>query len=113
PRQRAFGGAPNTFDGVPNPVRLPLIFEEAVMNYGFYDHVGRFDVLRRLRSGGVPDLSYWYAALGADIELGYLPKVSSFPNLMQCEKIQQQDCKAFLVLSLRQNTSEGQQVTVT
>lgn len=113
PRQRAFGGPPITFDGVPNPIRLPLIFEEAAMNYGFYDRVGRFDILRRLRSGEVPDLSYWYAALGADIELGYLPKVSSFPNLKQCEKIQQQDCKAFLVLSLRQNASEGRKVTVT
>ena len=65
-----------TFDGVPNPVRAPLLYSHAVTHFVPLGTVGKFEVLRRRLPDEPPDLAYWRDKLGASLDLGYIPATS-------------------------------------
>ena len=64
------------FDGVPNQVRVPLLYSHAVAHFVPLGTVGKFDVLRRRTPDEPPGLAYWRDKLGASLELGYIPATS-------------------------------------
>jgi hypothetical protein len=68
--------AERSFDDVPNPVRVPLIYNYATAQFVRLGVVGKFEILRRRRSDEPPDVGYWLEKLGASIELGYIPATS-------------------------------------
>jgi hypothetical protein len=64
------------FDGVPNPVRVPLLYSHAVAHFVPLGTVGKFEVLRRRLPNEPPDLVYWRDKLGVSLDLGYIPATS-------------------------------------
>jgi hypothetical protein len=72
------------FDAVPNVVRVPLIYATVVRRYDFAETAGDFDILRRRSQPGPPDLDYWTARLGSDVDLGMLPAHSRLGRAKVC-----------------------------
>ena len=68
------------FDEVPNPVRVPLLFNFAVSQFVPVGRVGKFEILRQRRPHEGPDVAYWGERLGRSIDLGYLPASSRALN---------------------------------
>lgn len=77
--------AKNKFDGVPNTVRCPLIFDYIVRNYFLNETPGtdRIRILKRKNSSGVSnntEINSWVKNLGNQVEYGFIPTVfHSFP----------------------------------
>lgn len=73
------------FDGVPNVVRVPLLFAAVVEGYEFLESIGEFHILRR-RSGDRPiSWAYLRNTLGVSLPLGALPAHSRLASLPTCE----------------------------
>jgi hypothetical protein len=64
------------FDEMPNPIRVPLLFNFAVNQFVPVGRVGKFEILRQRRPPEMPDVAYWREKLGRSIDLGYLPASS-------------------------------------
>ena len=63
------------FDGVPNSVRVPLLYQEVIEHYGYVRSVGSFDILKRAAH---PSPSFWQSRLGGTIALGSV--IESMPQ---------------------------------
>jgi hypothetical protein len=61
------------FDGVPNDVRIPLVYQKIITSYEPETTSGPFDVLRRMQSGQQPADGFWLNRLGAVLDLGAIP----------------------------------------
>ena len=74
-----------SFDGVPNAVRVPLLFRTAVSEYEPVERFGRFEILRRraARAGEI-DLAFWEQRLGEPLDLGALPALSPLSGFQPC-----------------------------
>lgn len=66
----------NQFDGVPNVVRVPLLFRYVVSHYVPVRKLGPFQLFRSRRKDEAPDVAYWRTALGDTVPLGYIPSLS-------------------------------------
>lgn len=62
-----------TFDGVPNDVRIPLIYQAIARSYEPVTSVSGFDVLQRRKPGQKPAAKFWTSALGQVVNLGSIP----------------------------------------
>jgi hypothetical protein len=65
-------------DTVPNLVRMPLLYSYVARNYVPYMNVDGFSVLRRMRSGELPDVDFWRQQLGNVLDMAYVPSLSEF-----------------------------------
>jgi len=66
----------NDFDGVPNEVRLPLLFDYIVEHYKPLGANSRYRILKRMDDGEKPALDFWFSVLGSAIDLGSIPAAS-------------------------------------
>jgi hypothetical protein len=73
------------FDGVPNLVRVPLLFDAVIASYRPVEQVGEFEILRRSRPGDAPDLDFWSARLGSQVDLGAVPAASGLARSAPCQ----------------------------
>jgi hypothetical protein len=64
------------FDDVPNPVRVPLLYNYAAAHFVPLGTIGKFEVLRRRLGNEPPDAAYWRDKLGTSLDLGYIPAAS-------------------------------------
>lgn len=72
------------FDGVPNLVRVPLLFSYVVQNYGAFKAQEGFLFLRRIgdqRDGYLE----WRAILGDTVDLGAIPGLSAIGSKPKCQ----------------------------
>jgi hypothetical protein len=65
------------FDEVPNLVRVPLLYNYAVARFVPLGVIDEYDVLRLRRGDEPPALAYWRDKLGAAIDLGSIPALST------------------------------------
>ena len=63
------------FDGVPNSVRVPLLYQDVIEHYGYVRSIGSFDILKRAAH---PSPSFWQSRLGGTIALGSV--IESMPQ---------------------------------
>jgi hypothetical protein len=75
--------AANVF-GVPAIVRIPIVFEEIILNYSLDERVEQYVILRPRRPDEKIDLAFWASQFG-DIHLGHLPGVSNVSRLGPCD----------------------------
>jgi hypothetical protein len=95
PRYVVLDRVNSVFDGVPQSIRTPLIFQHVIEHYAFAFRLGAYDVL--VRSDKVdPNERYWPAALAGEINLGSIPEVSSYETIEPCAR-GDHDCGLFLV----------------
>jgi hypothetical protein len=73
PKVLFWDSADKIFDGVPNPVRVPLLYNYAITQFVPLGTVENFEVLRRRRAAEPIALDYWRAKLGTSLDLGYIP----------------------------------------
>jgi len=76
--------ASSSFDGVPNPARVPLMFAAAIEGYRPFEQVGDFDILRRGRPAPGQAVLYWRARLGPTLDLGAIPSLSELAHAAGC-----------------------------
>ena len=62
-----------SFDGVPNVVRIPLVYQKIITSYEPEETLGYFDVLRRMQPGEHPADTFWLKRLGSVLDLGAIP----------------------------------------
>ena len=67
------------FDGIPNITRAPIVYDAVIENYLPHTRIGNFEVLRRKNDGETPDIGYWTAHLGNELDLGFIPSRHSLP----------------------------------
>jgi len=72
------------FDGVPNLVRVPLLFDAIIAGYRPVEQVGAFEILRRNRPGDALDVAFWSARLGPRLDLGAVPAASGLARSARC-----------------------------
>jgi hypothetical protein len=72
------------FDGVPNTVRVPLLYGAAVEGFLPVAQLGDLDLLVRRPESAPIDLEYWAAKLGTSLDLHALPAVSGLSALAPC-----------------------------
>jgi hypothetical protein len=75
------------FDGVPNPVRVPIVFDSVIAKYEFLESVGEFDILRRRSSTSPFRLDYWRRKLGDFVDLRALPALSALRSSAPCKGV--------------------------
>jgi hypothetical protein len=66
-----------TFDGVPDDVRIPLVYQQIVGAYEPAKSVDGYDVLLRRRPREKPAATFWIDQLGSVLDLGAIPDVES------------------------------------
>lgn len=63
-------------DSVPNPVRVPLLYNYAVAGFVPLGVIGPFEVLRRRAPSEAVAVDYWRERIGPALDLGYIPAAS-------------------------------------
>jgi hypothetical protein len=62
-----------SFDGVPSPVRIPLVYQAIIRSYRPVKAVDSYEILARLGPGQAADGAFWSTALGTQVDLGFIP----------------------------------------
>lgn len=62
-----------SYDTVPSDVRIPLVYQAILEKYRPVEQVGSYEVLTPLRSGQPAVGAFWSAALGTQVNLGFIP----------------------------------------
>jgi hypothetical protein len=75
-----FAPAAMSFDGVPNVVRVPLLFDWAVRHLVPERMIGDWAILRPRRRGEPIDLSWWRRRIGTTTDLGQVPRYTRLPG---------------------------------
>jgi hypothetical protein len=85
-----------SFDGVPNNVRVPLIFRYVFNNYRVFKEIGGFSFLRRTEPFTV-DLEPLLRRLGDRVDLGGIPALSAIGSAPVCDPLSPPDiCRPIL-----------------
>jgi len=79
PKYVFFDPEKKSFDGVPNVVRTPLLFQYVASHYVPETTVGVFKVLRERGEQEQPAREFWAETLGRSIDLGFIPAASMIP----------------------------------
>jgi hypothetical protein len=72
------------FDGVPDDVRVPVIYDYIIRNYVPLRRAGDFEILRLKRPDEALDVRFWRDRLGNSIYLGHLPEEASLEGAEGC-----------------------------
>jgi hypothetical protein len=72
------------FDGVPNLVRVPLIYRYVVENYVFLRSIDQYEVLKRRSATEPIDMKFWREKLSSPVDLGHLPALSNPKDYRSC-----------------------------
>ncbi|MGE3975627.1 MAG: hypothetical protein AB7F59_13960 [Bdellovibrionales bacterium] len=97
-------------DQVPYFLRTPLIFKYVIKNFQWKTRVGDFDVLERHEYPSSEQ--FWLKSLGRDIDLGYLPALSSFHRAKGCEPHETSHCRIFLKLSVEEKLEPSEKLVL-
>lgn len=85
------------FDGFARAVRLPLLYALDAATFVPVESIGEFAILRWRAQGEAPALAWWRERLGAKIDLGGLPRRTSYFRLTDCADAPSLDrCTPFL-----------------
>jgi hypothetical protein len=76
PRYLLWDPQETAFDDIPNPVRVPLLYNYATAQFVPLGSVGKVEVLRRRAPVERPAVASWRDKLGTSLNLGYIPAVS-------------------------------------
>lgn len=83
-------------DGFDKSVRTPLVFGAVLENYVPQESFRGVEILRRREHGEPVPVAYWREKLGATINLGHLPRISSFERFRACAESSANGCHEFL-----------------
>lgn len=97
-----YNPANRSFDGVPDQVRAPRIYQYVVQNYKVIGSVDNYVVLGRRPEDEKIDVRRWAELLGRDVFLGFIPGSTSFAALPGCEP-ETAPCGDYLVVTLAQD----------
>jgi hypothetical protein len=86
-----------SFDGVPNLVRVPLLYEYVMQNFKLHEKIGKYVLLTPLPPGEKPDFVFWLQNLGKTLELGFVPIESNLKNFPPCTE----DCYELLQINAK------------
>jgi hypothetical protein len=89
------------WDNVPVAVRCPLVIPPVVQDYVPDRVFGRLELLRRRRSDEAIPLPYWRDKFGGMLNLGHIPRVSSFSKFSPCSAGGNAGCEDFLRVQFR------------
>ncbi len=96
------------FDGIPNLVRVPLLFKKIVENYIPESQVENFEILKLRQPHQTVDLIYWSRQLGTSLDLGSIPSLSEIHQIPVCNS-QQTTCDDLLQIELPFTTANPHQ----
>ena len=94
------------FDGVPNVVRVPIIFDAVIADYEPFESAAEFEILRRRPAGAPVRVDYWRSKLGTTIDLRALPARSGLRSSAVCGE-SQADCVDALEVRLTNSSEAG------
>jgi hypothetical protein len=97
------------FDGVPNLVRVPLVFDWAIKHLTPREQVGSFEILRPRRAGEPIQRDWWRRRLGSSLDLGRLPesiRVGKRPCSVG------PDCRSYAIVSFAKETALPPEVSL-
>ncbi len=80
PRYVFWDASVNEFDGVPNQIRVPLVYTYILERYRLTGTGENYQILQRLTPAEPPDLAYWTKMLGPTLDLGYIPATSKIAD---------------------------------
>lgn len=90
----------DSFDGVPNVVRVPLLYRYVVQNFRFAKSLGDRDLLVP-RNGADLDWDYWQRTLGTTLDLGAIPALSTIQERPLCSSsVDKKSCSPVLRVEL-------------
>lgn len=101
-----YNPAVRSFDGVPDQVRAPRIYQYAAQNYKVIGDTGGYVVLGRRPEGEAIDYGRWGELLGQDVFLGFIPGSTSFDTLPDCTQATP-DCADYLVVTLARDPGDA------
>lgn len=91
------------FDGVPNIVRVPIIYNYIIANYEPVDPLADYYVLKRRGASAQFDIDFWKKMLGDSINLGYIPAISNAEGMEACYD---SECHEFMKVTV-DNPAKG------
>src|SRR5439155_21853658 len=94
------------FDGVPNLVRAPIVFDSVIRQFEPIESVGEFEVLRRRQADVPVRVEYWRSKLGSTLDLRALPAHSSLLAAPVCGS-SGSDCVDALEVTLKGRQTAG------
>jgi hypothetical protein len=71
-------------DGVPLPVRVPMVVKAVIELFTPDSHIGGYEVLRRRAPTEPVDLATWAKWLGSTLDLGHLPSLIEIDDRSAC-----------------------------
>lgn len=92
------------FDGVPNLVRVPLLYDYVTSHFAFDRAIGRFQILRPREEKEPIDWNYWSTQLGQEVDLGAIPNYSHLP-MHDC--FDAPSCLDFAIITLASSNVQG------
>jgi hypothetical protein len=95
-----------TFDGIPNHLRVPLIYGEVISGFVPHSTVEGYELLRSRRADEPVALGYWKLQLGDTVSLAHLARNSSFDSFEPCPTGDEDQCSDFLVVSFDATPAE-------
>ncbi len=113
PKYVIWNPAEKSFDGVPNVVRTPKVFAYISRHYRFERDLGGMHLLIRKDypkspKGPPADPMYWSRAIGAELELGALPALSSIRYREICSPGSVAFCEPVIRIDLKHKASSRQ-----
>jgi hypothetical protein len=97
------------FDGVPNIIRVPMLFDFVISHYKFKEKIDKFFVLEKKQPGSKTDLEFWAKNLGSTINIQHLAKGSSYPTLLKCSAPENEGCDDFLAIYIEEPVTDQAQ----
>jgi hypothetical protein len=97
-----------SWDDVPTPVRVPLLYTWAVHNLVPSERRGQFEILEPRKKGAPVDLAFWRRRIGAGLDLGHIPAVAHVHG----ERCRGTRCSPFVVVRFGKGAAKPDRVTI-
>ncbi|HEY2220134.1 MAG TPA: hypothetical protein VGH35_12385 [Gaiellaceae bacterium] len=97
-----------SWDDVPTPVRVPLLYTWAVHNLVPSERRGQFEILAPRKKGMPVDLAFWRRRIGAGLDLGRIPAVARVSG----GPCRGKPCSPFVVVHFEQGAAKPDRVTL-
>lgn len=83
PKYVFWNSSSDVFDGVPDQIRIPLVYTYVLQHYRFAAADAKYQVLQRMGPGERPDFVYWTKTLGTTFDLGFVTAASDLRDSEQ------------------------------
>ena len=91
-----------SFDDVPDPVRVPLLYQFVREHYRFLKTVGPYDILTASAHPADDDADYWIRRLGSKLDLGSVPRLTNASAFHPCPVNRQESCQVIAIVHLKE-----------